>query len=189
MLLVLREIEVAARGDAFQFLGAEGKLEKDVHAGAGVVREFVRLLPVVIEHVRAEADAVVVRDALLHPIVMPHLPAPVRLRRGKIGAFAPRRDAPCRMRIASSGLMKNSSSICSNSRERKVKLRGVTSLRNALPIWQMPNGTFCRDESTTFLNCAKIACAVSGRRYALSASVAVAPTIGLEHQVERLRLR
>ena len=72
--------------------------------------------------------------------------------------------------------MKNSSSICSNSRERKVKLRGVTSLRNALPIWQMPNGTFCREESTTFLNCAKIACAVSGRRYALSSSVAVAPT-------------
>ena len=60
--------------------------------------------------------------------------------------------------------MKNSSSICSNSRERKVKLRGLISLRNALPIWQMPNGTFCRDTSATFLNWAKMACAVSGRR-------------------------
>ena len=71
---------------------------------------------------------------------------------------------PLTASTTSSGLMKNSSSICSNSRERKVKLRGVTSLRNALPIWQTPNGTFCRDESTTFLNCAKMACAVSGRR-------------------------
>jgi len=68
------------------------------------------------------------------------------------------------MRIASSGGMKNSSSICSNSRERKVKLRGVTSLRNALPTCAMPKGTFTRVLSTTFLNCAKIACAVSGRR-------------------------
>ena len=81
--------------------------------------------------------------------------------------MARRRDARDRAgsaATASSGLMKNSSSICSNSRERKVKLRGVTSLRNALPIWQMPNGTFCREVSSTFLNCAKIACAVSGRR-------------------------
>jgi hypothetical protein len=52
----------------------------------------------------------------------------------------------------------------------------------------MPNGTFCREESTTFLNCAKIACAVSGRRYALSSSVAVGADEGVKHQVERLRL-
>src|SRR5829696_1170695 len=61
-----------------------------------------------------------------------------------------------------SGLMKNSSSICSNSRERKVKFRGLISFRNALPIWQIPNGTFWRETSSTFLNWAKIACAVSG---------------------------
>jgi len=60
--------------------------------------------------------------------------------------------------------MKNSSSICSNSLDRKMKLRGVTSFRNAFPIWAIPNGTFWRDVSWTFLNCAKIACAVSGRR-------------------------
>jgi hypothetical protein len=45
-----------------------------------------------------------------------------------------------------------------------VKFFGVTSLRNALPIWQMPKGTFTRELSTTFLNWAKIAWAVSGRR-------------------------
>lgn len=72
--------------------------------------------------------------------------------------------------------MKNSSSICSNSRERKVKFFGVTSLRKALPIWQMPKGTFTREESTTLRNWAKIAWAVSGRRYATSFSVAVGPT-------------
>ena len=38
------------------------------------------------------------------------------------------------------GLTKNSISICSNSRVRKMKLPGVISLRNDLPIWPMPNG-------------------------------------------------
>jgi len=60
--------------------------------------------------------------------------------------------------------MKNSSSICSNSRERKVKFFGVTSLRKAFPICPMPKGTLTREESQTFLNWAKMACAVSGRR-------------------------
>ena len=60
--------------------------------------------------------------------------------------------------------MKYSISICSNSRERKMKLRGVISLRNALPIWAMPNGTLTRDVETTFLKLVKIPCAVSGRR-------------------------
>ena len=42
---------------------------------------------------------------------------------------------------SSPGGMKYSISICSNSRERKMKLRGVISLRNALPICAMPKGT------------------------------------------------
>ena len=42
------------------------------------------------------------------------------------------------------GSTKNCISICSNSRVRKMKLPGVISLRNALPICAMPNGTFCR---------------------------------------------
>ena len=89
VLLVLAEIEIAARGDAFEFLGAEGELEQDVHAGAGVVREFLLALPVIVEHVGAEADARVERRALLDPVAVPHLPAPVGLRRGKVRALAP----------------------------------------------------------------------------------------------------
>ena len=42
------------------------------------------------------------------------------------------------------GWQKNSISICSNSRVRNVKLRGVISLRKLLPIWAMPNGIFTR---------------------------------------------
>src|SRR5690606_29451785 len=41
--LVLGQIEVAARGDALQFLGSEGELEENVHGGARVMREFLRL--------------------------------------------------------------------------------------------------------------------------------------------------
>ena len=62
------------------------------------------------------------------------------------------------------GLQKNSISICSNSRERKVKLRGLISLRNDLPICAMPNGTLMRVEFTTLVKLAKMPCAVSGRR-------------------------
>ena len=42
------------------------------------------------------------------------------------------------------GSTKNSISICSNSRVRKMKLPGVISLRKLLPIWPMPNGGFMR---------------------------------------------
>ena len=45
-----------------------------------------------------------------------------------------------------------------------MKLRGVTSLRNDLPIWAMPKGTLTRIVSTTFLKFVKMPCAVSGRR-------------------------
>lgn len=51
---------------------------------------------------------------------------------------------------SSSGGMKYSISICSNSRLRKMKLRGVISLRNALPTCAMPKGTFTRAVATTF---------------------------------------
>ena len=65
---------------------------------------------------------------------------------------------------ASSGGQKNSISICSNSRERKMKFRGVTSLRKLLPTWATPNGTLTRVVSTTFLKSRKMPWAVSGRR-------------------------
>ncbi len=49
------------------------------------------------------------------------------------------------------GLTKNSISICSNSRVRKMKFPGVISFLNDLPIWPMPNGTFRREVVSTFL--------------------------------------
>ena len=65
---------------------------------------------------------------------------------------------------ASAGGTKNSISICSNSRVRKMKLPGVISLRNDLPIWAMPNGGFLRANCRTFLKLTKMPWAVSGRR-------------------------
>ncbi len=63
--------------------------------------------------------------------------------------------------------MKYSISICSNSRVRKIKLPGVISLRKALPCCAIPNGNCLREVFNTFLNCTNIACAVSGRKYAV----------------------
>ncbi len=65
---------------------------------------------------------------------------------------------------ASAGGTKNSISICSNSRVRKMKLPGVISLRNDLPIWAIPNGGLRRANWSTFLKLTKMPCAVSGRR-------------------------
>src|SRR5450432_4042715 len=76
----------------------------------------------------------------------------------------------------SSGGTKNSISICSNSRVRYVKLPGVISLRNALPICAIPNGGFLREVVWTFLKLTKMPCAVSGRRYATDASSSTGPT-------------
>ena len=61
------------------------------------------------------------------------------------------------------GSTKNSSSICSNSRVRKMKLPGVISLRNALPIWAIPNGIFLRLTCWMIGKSTKIPWAVSGR--------------------------
>jgi len=62
------------------------------------------------------------------------------------------------------GSTKNSISICSNSRVRKMKFPGVISFRNDLPIWPMPNGGFLRLVVTTLAKFTKMPCAVSGRR-------------------------
>ncbi len=62
------------------------------------------------------------------------------------------------------GSTKNSISICSNSRVRKMKLPGVISLRNDLPVCAMPNGGFLRAELITLAKLTKMPCAVSGRR-------------------------
>src|SRR5881397_2551543 len=85
------------------------------------------------------------------------------------------------------GSTKNCISICSNSRVRKMKLPGVISLRNALPICAMPNGTFCRVLCCTLRKFTKMPCAVSGRRYTVRALLD-RPHEGLEHEVEHARL-
>ena len=65
---------------------------------------------------------------------------------------------------ASVGGTKNSISICSNSSVRKMKLPGVISLRNDLPICAIPNGGFLRAYWSVVLKARKMPCAVSGRR-------------------------
>src|SRR5262249_22737345 len=77
------------------------------------------------------------------------------------------------------GWQKNSISICSNSRERNVKFRGVISLRKLLPAWAIPNGTLTRTVSTTFLKLTNIPWAVSGRRNAVSSAPPSAPSVVL----------
>src|SRR3569832_2512546 len=62
-----------------------------------------------------------------------------------------------------SGATKYSISICSNSRERKIKSRGAISLRKALPICANPNGSLGCSESTTFLKLTNMPPAGAGR--------------------------
>ncbi len=45
-----------------------------------------------------------------------------------------------------------------------MKLPGVISFRNDLPIWAIPNGGLRRAICATFLKLMKMPCAVSGRR-------------------------
>ncbi len=66
--------------------------------------------------------------------------------------------------LAVEGSTKNSISIISNSRVRKMKLPGVISLRNALPVCAMPKGGFLRVAVITLAKLTKMPCAVSGRR-------------------------
>jgi hypothetical protein len=77
---VLRQVKVAARRDALQFLCAERELEQDIDAGSRVVRQLLFLLPVLDQRLAAQPDALVPFDALLDPVLMPQLPAPVGLR-------------------------------------------------------------------------------------------------------------
>ena len=67
-------------------------------------------------------------------------------------------------RVPSAGGTKNSISICSNSRVRKIQFCGVISLRKDLPTWAMPNGGFLRVVCRTLAKLTNMPCAVSGRR-------------------------
>src|SRR5215204_5189804 len=73
------------------------------------------------------------------------------------------------------GSTKNSSSICSNSRVRKIKLPGVISFRKDLPICAIPKGTFTRLVCNTFLKLTNIPCAVSGLKYATFSGLLTGP--------------
>ncbi len=86
------------------------------------------------------------------------------------------------------GSTKNSISICSNSRIRKMKLPGVISLRNDLPICAMPNGTFFRLLDWICAKSTNMPWAVSGRRYTAFVVVGDRAHVGLEHQVEVARV-
>ena len=66
--------------DAFQFLRAEWEFEKQIDRRAGIVREFLRLLPIFFKRRARQADAFVKTNPLLDPILVPGLPAPIRLR-------------------------------------------------------------------------------------------------------------
>ncbi|CAB4655919.1 unannotated protein [freshwater metagenome] len=73
------------------------------------------------------------------------------------------------------GTTKNSISICSNSRVRKIKFPGVISLRKDFPIWPIPKGGFLREVVITWSKLMKIPCAVSGRKYARPDSSSTGP--------------
>ncbi len=55
-----------------------------------------------------------------------------------------------------SGGTKNSISICSNSRVRKMKLPGVISFRNDFPCWAIPKGGFLRLDCSTLAKLTKM---------------------------------
>src|SRR5262249_35826288 len=78
--LVLRKVEIASGGDAFEFLRAKGELEQQVDGGPGVMGQFFGLLPVFFERFAGKANALVIRNAFFDPVLMPHLPAPIGLR-------------------------------------------------------------------------------------------------------------
>ncbi len=93
----------------------------------------------------------------------------------------------CALAQSASSWMKYSISICSNSRERKMKLRGVISLRNDLPICAMPNGSFTRVVSDDVLEVDEHALRGLGAEVGDRRGVAHRADIRLEHHVERSR--
>ena len=137
---VARQVEVAPVVDALELLPAEREAVLDVDGLLGVVGQLVG-------RVLAEAQPLR-RDA-------------VALVPGATRAAATPRTRP---RPRPPGRTKYCISICSNSRIRKTKLPGLISLRNDLPIWAIPNGSFLRDDCWTFLKLTYEPWAVSGRR-------------------------
>ena len=129
------EIEIAAMSDPFQFAefagGQEGKGVFNVGRAGRIMAQFVRIVFAQPQSLAGQAQC---RCTI---------------------ACADRANTGTTVSIHS-GWQKNSISICSNSRERKVKLRGVISLRKLLPICAIPKGTRTRVLSTTFLKLTKM---------------------------------
>ena len=67
-----------------------------------------------------------------------------------------------------------------------MKLPGVISLRNDLPIWAMPNGGFLRLARCTVAKLTNMPCAVSGRNHTTFSSASIGPAWVLNI---RLKLR
>ena len=89
---------------------------------------------------------------------------------------------------ASSGGTKNSISICSNSRVRKMKFPGVISLRKILPIWAIPNGGFLRENCRYVLEVEEDSLGGLGAQVDGRAGVLHGADRRLEHEVELARL-
>ena len=139
-LAVARQVEVAAVVDALQLLPAEREAVLDVDRLLGVVGQLVRGVLAQPQPLRASR-----RSARTTPVAC--------------GSHSSNAAA-----ASASGRTKYCISICSNSRIRKTKLPGEISLRNDLPIWAMPNGSFLRLDCRTFLKLTYEPWAVSGRR-------------------------
>ncbi len=82
---MLRQVEIAPRRDPFQFLRAKGEFVQNVHRGFGVMRQLLLFLPVKVQRIAIQTDALVPFHSLVHPVFVPLLPAPIWLRRGKVG--------------------------------------------------------------------------------------------------------
>ena len=78
---MLHEIEIASRGDTLKLLPPERKVVFYVNARAGVVREFVWLLPIFDETGRRQSDEAEEFLPLFDPVLVPYFPAPVILHR------------------------------------------------------------------------------------------------------------
>ena len=162
-LRVRAEVEVAAVRDPLQLRPADREEVLEVARRGGVVGELLGV-------VRADAQVALAECRS----------AGARRRAGRPSSgTTPRPRA---------GGTKYSISICSNSRVRKMKLPGVISLRNALPICAMPNGGLRRAIWATFLKLTKMPCAVSGRRNASEPRLLDRADPRLEHEVELPRL-
>ena len=117
-LRVLGQIEVAPVGDPLELGPADREQVLDVAGRARVVRQLVGVVGPKPQVVGAQPE----RGPPAHPLRQPVLVPFAGVGRGT----------------------KNSISICSNSRVRKMKFPVVISLRKLLPIWAIPNGGFLR---------------------------------------------